>query len=141
MNNIVEVAVAIVQRQKHDNTIEYFITKRLKKAHQGGKWEFPGGKVEDGETVAQALARELMEEIAIEVLACQPFLQISHLYKGNPTDKQVNLNVFIVDNFTGEPTAQEGQGQAWYSLAHLVNLDFPEANQAIIQKLLEKYEL
>jgi 8-oxo-dGTP diphosphatase len=138
MTNPIQVAVAIIQRKKQDNSIEYFLTKRLKRAHQGGKWEFPGGKVEDGETVIQALTRELTEEVGIEVLTCQPFMQINHLYKDTTTSTRVHLNVFIVDNFLGEPSAQEGQGEIWCSLAQLVELDFPEANQAIIEKLLEK---
>jgi 8-oxo-dGTP diphosphatase len=138
MTNPIQVAVAIIQRKKQDNSIEYFLTKRLKRAHQGGKWEFPGGKVEDGETVTQALTRELTEEVGIEVLTCQPFMQIDHLYKDTTTSTRVHLNVFIVDNFLGEPSAQEGQGEIWCSLAQLVELDFPEANQAIIEKLLEK---
>lgn len=138
MNNPVQVAVAIIQRKKQDNSIEYFLTKRPEDVHQGGKWEFPGGKVEADETVTQALARELKEEVAIEVLTCQPFMQIDHLYKGTTTSKRVHLNIFIVDNFLGEPCAQEGQGEVWCSLAQLVELDFPEANQAIIEKLLEK---
>jgi 8-oxo-dGTP diphosphatase len=138
MTNPIQVAVAIIQRKKQDNSIEYFLTKRLKRAHQGGKWEFPGGKVEDGETVTQALTRELTEEVGIEVLTCQPFMQIDHLYKDTTTSTRVNLDVFIVDNFLGEPSAQEGQGEVWCSLTQLVELDFPEANQAIIEKLLEK---
>jgi 8-oxo-dGTP diphosphatase len=138
MTNPIQVAVAIIQRKKQDNSIEYFLTKRLKRAHQGGKWEFPGGKVEDGETVIQALTRELTEEVGIEVLTCQPFMQINHLYKDTTTSTRVHLDVFIVDNFLGEPSAQEGQGEVWCSLTQLVELDFPEANQAIIEKLLEK---
>jgi 8-oxo-dGTP diphosphatase len=138
MHTSVQVAVAIIQRTKDDNSTEYFLTKRHKEAHQGGKWEFPGGKVEANESVAQALARELKEEVAIEVLTCQPFMQIEHLYTGITTNKHVTLNVFIVDNFLGEPNAQEGQKQAWYLLEQLAELNLPEANEAIIQKLFEK---
>jgi 8-oxo-dGTP diphosphatase len=138
MNTTIQVAVAIIARTRDDGSIEYFLTKRHKNAHQGGKWEFPGGKVEASESVAQALARELKEEVAIEVLTCQPFMQIEHLYRGSTSNKHVTLNVFIIDNFSGEPNAQEGQEQAWYLLEQLVALNFPEANQAIIEKLLEK---
>ena len=112
-----------------------FLTKRLEHAHQGGKWEFPGGKVEQGESVAQALHRELQEEIAIDVLSCSPLTKISHDYG----DKQVLLEVFIVDNFQGEPTAQEGQQQKWFSVSELGELDFPAANVAIVTKLQSIY--
>lgn len=114
---------------------EFFLTKRLEHVHQGGKWEFPGGKVEAEETVHQALHRELQEEIAIDVLSCMPLLVITHDYG----DKEVKLEVFLVDNFQGEPTAQEGQQQNWFSLSELSSVDFPEANIAIVEKLKALY--
>ena len=122
---------------------QVYVTYRNKNQHQGEKWEFPGGKVEKEETVAQALARELKEEIAIDILSCQPLIKIEHTYLGKGldeegnknADKSVCLDVFIVDNFLGEPSAQEGQGQGWFSLVELQGLDFPEANKEIIAKL------
>ncbi|MFT6918656.1 MAG: 8-oxo-dGTP diphosphatase, partial [Cognaticolwellia sp.] len=65
MTKIVHVAVGVI-KQAH----KFFLTKRLADSHQGGKWEFPGGKVEENETVHQALHRELKEEVAIEPLTC-----------------------------------------------------------------------
>ncbi len=122
----VHVAVGVVLR---NSTV--FLTKRHEEAHQGGKWEFPGGKVEQNETVAQALARELKEEISIDVLACQPLMLIAHDYG----DKQVKLDIFIVDQFIGEPTALEGNEQQWCSIEGLSALNFPAANQEIVEKL------
>ena len=127
MQKVVHVAVGVIVREQ-----QYFLTKRLDSAHQGGKWEFPGGKVEKCETVAQALHRELQEEIAIDTLSCYPLIEISHDYG----DKKVLLDVYVVDNFQQEPIAQEGQQSGWFSLEELVNLDFPKANTAIIEKLL-----
>ena len=127
MQKVVHVAVGVIIREQ-----QYFLTKRLDNAHQGGKWEFPGGKVEKEETVAQALHRELQEEIAIDILSCYPLIEISHDYG----DKKVLLDVYIVDNFQQEPIAQEGQKSGWFSLDELTNLDFPTANSAIIEKLL-----
>ncbi|HCM47460.1 MAG TPA: 8-oxo-dGTP diphosphatase MutT [Colwellia sp.] len=143
MKKVVHVAVGVITRVCGEGEFQYFLTKRLEKVHQGGKWEFPGGKVEKGETVAQALARELKEEVAIDILSCQPLIKIEHTYLGKGldeegnknADKSVCLDVFIVDNFLGEPSAQEGQGQGWFSLAELQGLDFPEANKEIIAKL------
>jgi len=129
MTKVVHVAVGVIIREQ-----QYFLTKRLNDAHQGGKWEFPGGKVENDESAAQALHRELQEEIAIDVLSCQPLIEISHDYG----DKKVHLNVYLVDHFQQEPIAQEGQESAWFSLAELDELDFPEANKAIIDKLKDK---
>ncbi|MEW6981340.1 8-oxo-dGTP diphosphatase MutT [Colwelliaceae bacterium 6471] len=126
MSKSVLVAVGVIVREQ-----QFFLTKRASNVHQGNKWEFPGGKVEQGETVAQALSRELQEEIAIDVLSCQPLMQIQHDYG----DKHVTLEVFIVDNFLGEPKAQEGQQEAWFSLTDLTKLEFPDANQAIVEQL------
>lgn len=114
---------------------EFFLTKRLEHVHLGGKWEFPGGKVEKGESVSQALHRELQEEIAIDVLSCTPLMEVSHDYG----DKKVLLEVFIIDNFNGEPTAQEGQQQSWFNLSELSAVDFPQANKTIVKKLLQYY--
>lgn len=129
MQKIIHVAVGVIKREQ-----QYFLTKRLESAHQGGKWEFPGGKVEKGESVAQALYRELHEEVAIDILSCTPLIEISHDYG----DKSVLLDVFVVDNFQNEPIAQEGQQSGWFSLPQLAELDFPEANKAIIEKLLSQ---
>jgi 8-oxo-dGTP diphosphatase len=137
MSDIVHVAVGVILKPElsHEKGLvqqkQFFLTKRLSNVHQGNKWEFPGGKLEKGETIAQALARELKEEIAIEVLSCQPLIIINHDYG----DKKVCLEVFLVDNFIGEPSAQEGQQQGWFSLAQLLKLEFPEANIAIVEKL------
>ena len=126
MQKIVQVAVGVIYQND-----QFFLTKRAQDVHQGGKWEFPGGKVEDDETVAQALARELKEEIAIEVLSCQPLIIIEHDYG----DKKVCLDVYLVDHFIGEPSAQEGQLQGWFNFEQLQALEFPQANVAILEQL------
>ena len=130
MSKIVHVAVGIIF-----NNREVFLTKRLERAHQGGKWEFPGGKVEQDETVIEALSRELKEEIAIDVISCQPFMEIKHDYG----DKQVFLDIYTVNEYIGEPTAQEGQQQAWYQPSELKALEFPAANKAIVDKILSNF--
>jgi len=131
MSKIVHVAVGVIVAKINDEEKHYYLTKRLADAHQGNKWEFPGGKVEVDETIAQALHRELKEEIGIDILSCQPLTIIEHDYG----DKKVTLHVFLVDNYLGEPNAQEGQGEGWFLLNELKKLDFPAANQAIIAKL------
>jgi 8-oxo-dGTP diphosphatase len=129
----VNVAVGVIKSIDASGETIYFLTKRLEEAHQGGKWEFPGGKVETDETVAQALFRELKEEIDIEILSCSPLMVVYHNY----SDKEVCLNVFIVDNFQGQPASQEGLVDGWFSLESLKELDFPEANKEIIDQLPE----
>lgn len=145
MNKVVNVAVGVITKISEEKGTQYFLTKRLLNAHQGGKWEFPGGKVEKEETIAQTLARELKEEVAIDVLSCQPLINIEHTYPSKKADdgqdKTVCLYVFIVDNFIGEPSAQEGQGEGWFSLAGLQRLEFPAANKTIIEQLIARTPL
>lgn len=125
------VAVGVIKRED-----KIFLTKRLAASHQGGKWEFPGGKVEANETVHQALHRELKEEVAIDTLSCTPLMQINHDYG----DKKVLLEVFVVDNFTGEAKALEGQQSGWFALSEFEGLNFPAANQSIIEKLNQVFQ-
>lgn len=124
--SLVHVAVGVVKSGD-----QYFLTRRVAEVHQGGKWEFPGGKVESDESVYQALHRELEEEIAIDVLTCAPLIVIEHDYG----DKHVKLEVFIVDNFNHQPQAQEGQEEGWFSYQEMLILDFPKANIAILEAL------
>jgi len=135
MSKLVHVAVGVITSINKANQTQYFLTKRHDDAHQGGKWEFPGGKVEKDETIAQALARELKEEVNIEVLSCQPLITIDHDYG----DKKVCLAVFVVDHYLGEPSAQEGQQERWCVLEEFNSLDFPKANEAIIAELLSRH--
>ena len=132
MGKSVQVAVGVITGIAENGDAQYFLTKRLQDVHQGGKWEFPGGKVEIDETVAQALYRELKEEVAIEVLSCQPLIIINHDYG----DKRVSLDVYLVDHYNGTPSAQEGQGEGWFSLEELQQLDLPAANKGILDKLI-----
>jgi 8-oxo-dGTP diphosphatase len=100
-------------------------------------WEFPGGKVETGETVEDALRRELHEELAIEIASFEPLLTISHDYN----DKSVLLDVWWIDGFRGEPHGREGQPLRWVSIAELDELDFPAANRTIILALKSKFSV
>lgn len=108
-----------------------FIAKRARQAHQGGLWEFPGGKKEHGETAEQALSRELEEEIGIKIKAIFPLIKLEHNYG----DKLVELDVFVVKDFCGEPRGVEGQLTKWINITDIDNYAFPEANLAIIRAL------
>ncbi|WP_299080818.1 8-oxo-dGTP diphosphatase MutT [uncultured Paraglaciecola sp.] len=123
---IVEVAVGVI---KVANKI--YISKRADDLHQGGKWEFPGGKREADETIEQALARELSEEIGIQVTKQSQFMLIEHDYG----DKKVRLDVRLVEAFKGEASHQEGQLSQWVDINQLDQFTFPDANQVIIHKL------
>ncbi|MEW9797228.1 8-oxo-dGTP diphosphatase MutT [Alteromonas sp. CYL-A6] len=125
----VHVAVGVVLRGT-----QTFVCLRAAHQHQGGKWEFPGGKVDQGETVADALGRELREEIGIRVTACQPLTTIDHHYP----DKHVLLDVYTVTAFEGEPVGKEGQATRWVDINALDYADFPDANKTIIDALRER---
>lgn len=110
---------------------DVLLALRPKHKHKGGLWEFPGGKVEQGESPRAALARELEEEIALTVEQAEPFLLIDHDYG----DKQVTLDVWRVTRFSGTPHGREGQEIAWVPVAELAGYRFPEANAAIVAAL------
>jgi 8-oxo-dGTP diphosphatase len=121
----VHVAAAVVVNN-HD---EVLIAKRAVDAHQGGLWEFPGGKVEEGESVEQAVARELLEETGIRVEQARPLIRVYHDYG----DKAVLLDVWRVEDFSGEVHGREGQPVKWVRPEQLADYAFPEANLPIIR--------
>ncbi|WP_296046552.1 8-oxo-dGTP diphosphatase MutT [uncultured Alteromonas sp.] len=123
----IDVAVGVILR---DN--QTYVCLRASNKHQGGKWEFPGGKVEEGEAPDSALSRELQEEVAIVTTHCEPLTLIEHDYG----DKCVRLHVYTVSGFSGEPTGAEGQPGKWLDLNNLKYDDFPAANREIIDSLL-----
>ena len=123
----VHVAAAVIRGV--DGRI--LLARRPEDKHQGGLWEFPGGKVEEGETVHAALARELQEELGICPQAARQLIQIRHDYP----DKQVLLDIWKVTRFHGEPFGKEGQECRWVPLAELHNYHFPDANGPIVARL------
>ena len=111
---------------------QVLIAKRPEHLHQGGLWEFPGGKVAEGESPEQALQRELMEELAIEVRDCSPFLLTEHDYN----DKLIVLDVWAVNSFAGQPKGNEGQCIGWVDISALNDYQFPAANYAVLEKVV-----
>ena len=110
---------------------EIFISRRHNNLHQGGFWEFAGGKVENGETLQTALARELKEEINIDVISIKPLICLQHDY----SDRLVTLHVFEILEFRGEPKSLLGQESVWVKIFELENYEFPAANRAILNAL------
>lgn len=126
-NSTVHVAVGVLLNENR----EVLIALRPAQSHQGGLWEFPGGKVEEGESVEHALNREFEEELGISVQACSPLTQIRHEY----SDKSVMLDVWRIEKFSGIPEGREGQTIEWRPLSKLRAVDFPKANEDIILAL------
>ena len=123
------MAVGVILDGDHN----ILITQRAPDAHQGNLWEFPGGKVEDGESLTRALARELQEELGIEIGRTSALLQVHHDYG----DKVVLLDVQVVWEFKGEARPLEGQPMAWVSPRELFDYAFPEANVPIVRAVDE----
>jgi 8-oxo-dGTP diphosphatase len=119
-----QVAVGVIKNRFG----QILISLRGSSLHQGGLWEFPGGKIEASETVEQALARELKEELDLTVRSATPLITINHQYP----DLAVQLHVFTVGSFDGEVKGCEGQPVLWVNPDDLVNYTFPAANQPII---------
>jgi 8-oxo-dGTP diphosphatase len=117
------VAAVIVNRSQ-----QVLLAKRPLDRHQGGLWEFPGGKVEHSEDARTALARELHEELGIVVQDARPLIKVCHEYP----DKSVLLDVWRVSGFGGEPHGREGQPIEWVSQQELPDRDFPAANRPIV---------
>ena len=109
----------------------FLIALRDKKRHQGGLWEFPGGKVEVGEPEAEALARELLEEVGIEIRQASYLMDIEHDYP----DKAVCLKIWHVTEFNGEAHGKEDQPLCWVMPDELDQFYFPAANQPVIDYL------
>lgn len=128
----IEVVAAAILSQSGQ---QLFIAKRPDKAHQGGLWEFPGGKKEQNETAVQALTRELHEEVGIVINEPTPLIMLEHDYG----DKLIQLDVYCVKTFSGEPHGAEGQETQWIELADIDQYSFPDANLAIIDALKKTF--
>jgi len=128
--DVVHVAVAVITDEDKTGK-KVLIAKRPDHVHKGGLWEFPGGKVENTESVLEALTRELKEELAISVLNAAPLLKVQHDYP----EKSVLLDVWEVTQFSGSAIGNEGQPVAWVPVDQLNGYQFPEANHPILDEL------
>ncbi len=121
------VAVAIIENVHK----QILLALRQPHQHQGNLWEFPGGKVEKGETVYDTLAREMREELGVVIISAQPFITTSYHY----SNKLVLLDAWRVTKFSGQPYGREGQTLKWSELDKLTDNRFPVANDPIIHAL------
>jgi 8-oxo-dGTP diphosphatase len=119
----------------HPNQSQVFITKRPSDKHKGGYWEFPGGKVEPGESVNEAIKRELFEEVGIDVETSSPFEHLPYDYP----DKSLVFDFLLVSQFSGAPFGKEGQQGEWVDITDLHHYKFPEANLPVVDKVQKKY--
>ncbi len=122
-----EIALALVWHQGR-----LLITKRPPEVHQGGLWEFPGGKLEPGETAAQAAAREVLEETGLSVTAIRERAGFEHDYG------ELKLRLIAVDCLATAPDALPlaSEQVRWVLPSELMGYAFPEANGALIEALV-----
>jgi len=127
MHDPLHVAIALIHNQSSDILVQ----QRAENVHMARLWEFPGGKVELGESPKMALRRELKEELGIAVTQAKFFLSFDYQYP----ELAIRFHVFVVEAYEHLPTGDEGQLVCWQALADLSLANMPPANQTIVQAL------
>lgn len=121
------IGVAVIKNEEG----KILIDKRLPKGLMGGLWEFPGGKIEEGETVMECIKREIKEELGIEIKVKEHLITIEHDY----VKFTLTLIVHLCNIIKGEPQTLESTETRWVKVSDLTQFNFPEANISIIQAL------
>jgi 8-oxo-dGTP diphosphatase len=122
---MIVVTAAVVERAGR-----YLVTRRPHGVHLEGCWEFPGGKIEPGESHAEGLRREMREELGVDVLVGRELLTVTHEY----ADREVELHFYACE-LDGEPVPRLGQEMRWVSRTALRTLPFPPADETLIRQL------
>jgi mutator protein MutT len=125
MQDIITVVAAVVERDEH-----FLVTRRLKGTHLEGLWEFPGGKCDEREGHEACLAREMWEELAVEVTIGARILAVSHAYPG----RTIELHFYACE-LRGEPVPQLGQEMMWVTRHELRALPLPPADDELVMLL------
>jgi len=123
----IDAAIAVITRAG-----KILVCQRKENDTFGGYWEFPGGKREKGESLEQALARELQEELGIAALPMHAFEPVVHDYK----TAVITLHPFLCQLTEGEPQLIECQAAEWVDPPALRNYKFPPANEALIETII-----
>jgi len=123
----IHVAAAVIQ----DAGGRILLTRRAEHLHQGGLWEFPGGKLEPGENIGQALRREIREELGLQLLGHRPLIRNLHRY----SDKCILLDVHLVTDYRGVPKGLEDQPLEWVEPGRLSVYPMPLADIPVVQAI------
>ncbi|MEO0539950.1 MAG: A/G-specific adenine glycosylase [Cyanobacteria bacterium P01_A01_bin.105] len=121
------IGVAVIR----DGSGQILIDRRKQDGLLGGLWEFPGGKLEPGETLEDCVRREIKEELDIQITVREQLMTVEHAY----THFKVTLNVFNCDYVSGDPKPLECDEVRWVTLAEIDQYPFPKANSQIIEAL------
>ena len=122
----IEVSAALIFRGG-----KLLITRRQPGAHLGRVWEFPGGKRDPDETFEQCLAREIREELGVEISAGKLFESVTHAYP----EKTVLLKFFVCRLERGEPQLLGCSALKWVGKSELEDYEFPPADAKLLEKL------
>ena len=114
-----------------DRSGNILISRRKTGAHQGGLWEFPGGKKNMKESAFQCLQREFMEELDLQILDARHFITTAYAY----SDYEIEFDVWIIDKWKGKARGKEGQLVKWVNTDEIQIQEFPPANKKIIHAL------
>ena len=132
-SGVVTVVAGVIRRQEDGRIL---LSRRPADSHLGGLWEFPGGKVESGESLEDALRRELDEEVGVEVEVGGMLYEATHSYP----DRLVHLYFYECLIREGHPAARSVADTAWCTPGELMNYPMPEANTGLIELLRSKAE-
>ncbi len=130
----VPIFLEVVAGALFDPQGRVLIAQRPEGKALAGRWEFPGGKIGAGEDARDGLARELREELGVEVHDAERLIRYSHAYP----DRIVRLDLWLVTSWSGEPRGLDGQALKWVRPGQLASEDILEADQPMIDALLER---
>ncbi|GAB4368634.1 MAG: 8-oxo-dGTP diphosphatase MutT [Acidobacteriota bacterium] len=128
---LIRVAAAVIERRGR-----FLLARRPAGGHMAGYWEFPGGKLEDGETPESALVRELREELGVAVAPPRPFAVLRHDYP----DRRVELHFLRTSIVDGQPRPLEVAEIGWFEPARMPELPILPADLPLVERLARPAE-
>jgi 8-oxo-dGTP diphosphatase len=131
MLNLDVVAAVLV-----DDQGRILLQQRSAASHQGGLWEFPGGKLEPGEEGLAGLRRELLEELGVQIQSASPLIKVDHQYP----DRHVSMAVWFKCRYSGAVTAREGQPLRWVHAQRLSEYPMPAADVPVVAAIMQLKE-
>lgn len=123
--------IRVVAAAIYDSAGRILIAQRLPGKHMAGRWEFPGGKIHEGESERAALVRELDEELGVRVRGAERLLELTHEYE----ERRVELCMWRITAYRGEPHGRDGQALKWVHPNDLGGEDLLEADRPIVAAL------